>query len=52
MFKRTQVKQPPLWDIMSELSFNSDGIQEKVTESSNFKQPKTNLKQQLEQLRL
>ena len=52
MFKRTQIKQPPLWDIMSELSFNSDGIQEKVTESLNFKQPKTNLKQQLEQLRL
>ena len=52
MFKRTQIKQPPLWDIMSELPFNSDGIQEKVTESSNFKQPKINLKQQLEQLRL
>ena len=37
---------------MSELPFNSNGIQEKVTESSNFKQPKINLKQQLEQLRL
>ena len=37
---------------MSELSSNSDGIQEVVTESSNFKQPKINLKQQLEQVRL
>ena len=37
---------------MSELSSNSDGIQEEVTESSNFKQPKINLKQQLEQVRL
>ena len=45
-------KEPPLWDIMSELSSNSDGIQEEVTESSNFKQPKINLKQQLEQVRL
>ena len=52
MFKRTQIKQPRLWDIMSELPFNSNGIQEKVTESSNFKQPKINLKEQLEQLRL
>ena len=24
-------KEPPLWDIMSELSSNSDGIHEKVT---------------------
>ena len=45
-------KVPPLWDIMSKLSSNSDGIQEEVTESSNFKQPKINLKQQLEQVRL
>ena len=45
-------KEPPLWDIMSELSSNSDGIQEEVTKSSNFKQPKINLKQQLEQVRL
>ena len=28
---------------MSELSSNSDGIQEEVTESSNFKQSKINL---------
>ena len=45
-------KEPPLWDIMSELSSNSDGIQEEVTESSMFKQPKINLKQQLEEVRL
>ena len=45
-------KEPLLWDIMSELSSNLDGIHEKVTESSNFKQPKINLKQQLEQVRL
>ena len=40
-------KEPPLWEIMSmsELSSNSDGTQEEVTESSNFKQPKINLKQ-------
>ena len=44
-------KEPPLWDIMSELSSNSDGIQEEVTESSNFEQTKINLKQQLEQVR-
>ena len=37
-------KEPPLWDIMSELSSNSDGIQEEVTESSNFKLPKIDLK--------
>ena len=37
---------------MSELSSNSDGIQEEVTESSNSKQPTINLKQQLEQVRL
>ena len=37
-------KVPPLWDIMSKLSSNSDGIQEKVTESSNFKLPKIDLK--------
>ena len=44
-------KEPPLWDIMSELSSNSDEIQEEVAESSNFKQPKINLKQQPEQVR-
>ena len=27
------IKEPPLWEIMSELSSNSDGIQEEVTES-------------------
>ena len=43
-------KEPPLWDIMSELSSNSDGIQEEVAESSNFKQSKINLEQQLEQV--
>ena len=45
-------KKPPLWEIMSmlELSSNSDRTQEEVTESSNFKQPKINLKQQLEQV--
>ena len=37
---------------MSELSSNLDRIQEEITESSNFKQPKINLKQQLEQVRL
>ena len=40
-------KEPPLWDIMPELSSNSDGIQEEVVESSNTKQSKLNLKQQL-----
>ena len=38
-------KEPSLWEIMSELSSNSDGIQEEVTGSSNFKYPKINLKQ-------
>ena len=37
---------------MSELSSNSDGIQEEIAESSNFKQSKENSKQQLEQVRL
>ena len=37
-------KELPFWDIMSELSSNSDGIQEEVTESSNFKLPKIDLK--------
>ena len=37
---------------MSELSSNSDGIQEEVAESSNTKQSTINLKQQLEQVRL
>ena len=45
-------KEPPLWDIMSEILSNSDGIQEEVTESSNIKQSKINLKQQLDQVRL
>ena len=45
-------KESLLWDIMSELSSNSDGIQEEVTESPNFKQSKINLKQQLEEVRL
>ena len=45
-------KEPPLWDIMSELSFNSDGIQEEVAESSKLKQSKINLEQQLEQVLL
>ena len=45
-------KEPPLWDIMSELSSNSDGTQEEVTKSSNFEQQKIDLKQQLEQVRL
>ena len=45
-------KEPPLWDIMSELSFNSDGTQEEVTKSSNFEQQKIDLKQQLEQVQL
>ena len=42
-------KEPPLRDIMSELSSNLDGIQEEITESSNTMQSKTNLEQQLEQ---
>ena len=45
-------KEPPLWDIMSKLSPNLDGIQEEVAESSNTKQSKINLKQQLEQVQL
>ena len=45
-------KEPTLWEIMSELSSNSDEIQEEVTESSMFKQPKINLKQQLKEVRL
>ena len=45
-------KEPPYWEIMSKLSSNSDGIQEEVTESSSFKEPKINLKQQLQQVRL
>ena len=50
MFKRTQINLPK--SHLSELSSNSDVTQEEVTESSNFKQPKINLKQQLEQVRL
>ena len=45
-------KNPPLWNIMSELLSNSHEIQGKVAESSNIKQSKINLKQQLEQVRL
>ena len=54
MFKRTQInlQKSHLWDIIWELSSNLDEIQEEVTESSNFKQPKLNIKQQLEQVRL
>ena len=37
---------------MSKLSPNLDGIQEEVAESSNTKQSKINLKQQLEQVQL
>ena len=37
-------KDPPFWDIMSELSSNLDGIQEEVTESSNFMQSIINKK--------
>ena len=37
---------------MSELSSNSDGIQEEVAEYSNTKQAKRNLKQQLKQVQL
>ena len=37
---------------MPELPSNSDGFQEEVAESSNTKQSKMNLKQQLEQVRL
>ena len=37
-------KEPPFWDIMSELSSNSDGIQKEEAESSNTKQSKINLK--------
>ena len=40
------IKEPPPWDIMSELSSNSDGIQKDVAKSSNTKQSKINLKQQ------
>ena len=38
-------KEPTPWDIMSELSSNSDRIPEEVPESSNFKQSKINLEQ-------
>ena len=38
MLKRTPAtKESALWDIMSELSSNSDGIQEEAAESSNTK---------------
>ena len=43
-------KEPPLRNIMPELSSNSDGIQKEVPESSNNNQSKINLKQALEQL--
>ena len=45
-------KEPPLCDIMSELSSNSDEIQEEVAESTNLKLSKIILKQQLKQVRL
>ena len=45
-------REPHLRDIMSELSSNSDGIQEEVAEYSNTKQSKINLKQQLKLIRL
>ena len=44
-------KEPPLWKIRLELSSNSDGIQEEVAKSSNFKESKISLKQ-LEQVQL
>ena len=52
MNSNPRTKEPPLLDIMSELSSNSDRIQEEVAESSNTKQPEISLKQQLEQVRL
>ena len=33
-------KKPTLWDIISELSYDLDGIQEKMTDSSKTKQSK------------
>ena len=45
-------KEPPHWDIMSELWSDSGGTQEEVAESSNIQQSKINLKQHLEQVRL
>ena len=45
-------KGPPFWDIMLQLSSNSDGSQKEVAESSNFKQSKINLKQQLKQVQV
>ena len=45
-------KEPPLWDITSELSSDSKGIKEEVAESSNPKPSKINLKQQPEQVQL
>ena len=51
-YSNPPTKEPPLWGIMSGLSSKSDGIQEEIAESSNTKQSKINLKQQLEQVRL
>ena len=52
MNSNPRTKEPPLLDIISELSSNSNGIQEEVAESSNTKQPGISLKQQLEQVLL
>ena len=41
-------KDPPVWDLLSELSSNLDEIQKEVAESPNTKQSKINLEQQLE----
>ena len=46
------VKEPPLWDVITELSSDSDGTEKEAAESSNIKQSKINLKQQLHQIRL
>ena len=52
MHPNPPTKEPPLRDIMSELSSNSDEIQEEVAESTNLKLSKIILKQQLKQVRL
>ena len=52
MHSNPPTKEPPLRDIMSELSSNSDEIQEEVAESTNLKLSKIILKQQLKQVRL
>ena len=45
-------KERPLRDIISEVSSDSDGIQEEVAEPLYNKQSKISLKQQLEQVQL